>query len=129
MTFVVGTTFLFRNSGLAGFSYCEMRFTQQFLVFIFPDILMSSPSGSYDSIWTSWRYTYPDCANAKYEYELYRGNGGPLVKSGANSTTYNGFRLSGLPCDTTYRLRVRYRTSTKTIEDKWFSTQTRLPSK
>ena len=80
-----------------------------------------------DSIWMSSRYTYPKCANAKYEYELYRENGGQLVRSGVHSVWDNEIMISGLPCDTRYRLHAMYRTSTKTVEDKWFSGQTTLP--
>ena len=99
---------------------CSQREYELFS-YMLTDLDVLHPYQSYDSIWTSWN-PYPDCVNAEYEYDLYRESDGQLVRS--NVTTDNGFRISGLPCDTKYRLRVRYRTKTVTGTDNWFNVQT-----
>ena len=90
---------------------------------VIPDINIGSPQTSEDSIWMSWRDLYYECAKEEYEYQLYRESDGQIVRS--NVTTDSGFTISELPCDTKYRLRVRYRTSSKT-EEEWFSVTTDL---
>ena len=92
--------------------------------FQFPDIDVLWPSTSDDSIWTSWKNPYPDCAEAECEYQLYSESDGVLVRSGV--TINNGFRLSGFPCGTRYRLHISYRTNTKTVKETWFSVRTTL---
>ena len=74
----------------------------------------------------SWWNPYHECVKEEYEYQLYEESNGQLVRS--NVTSNSGFKMSELRCNTKYRLRVRYGTSSGTKE-KWFPVQTDLSRK